>query len=502
MGIYGPAFIRPPPSADRPMTDLLHHATVPVAEAIQALAFIGDLSMGQPTDHSQRTAWLACRLARAAGREAGYIDELHHVAMLRWSGCTANASEASALFGDDVAGREALQAARATGGFPAMPPQQLPADVLQVLRVHCDVSGAIAAMLGLGPAVETALRHIFDRHDGAGGEVAVPGKAASGEVPDMVFDVAVASDLEIFGRLRGTAHALRVLQDQAGRRYPARLAALALHHAQTWMKELSGMADTASAPGGKGRIALELVADVIDLKLPWMTGLSRRVARDASAAAVALGLDSLAQARLHRAGLLHGIGRAAVPNRLWEQTGVHSPGDIERLRLVPYWTSRAGRQIVSLAAEAELASQAFERLDGSGHFRGLSASGLGTEARILAVALRWQLLITSAAGQAETRTAEAAAILQDEAAAGALDGAVVQALLGLAKAPRGPAVATGRELLSGRQREVLRHISQGLSNKETARQLGLSPSTVATHIETIFRKLGCSTRAAPVQQPR
>ena len=39
---------------------------VRVFDAVKALAFIGDLSMGQPTDHSIRTAWLAVRLARAA----------------------------------------------------------------------------------------------------------------------------------------------------------------------------------------------------------------------------------------------------------------------------------------------------------------------------------------------------------------------------------------------------------------------------------------------------
>ena len=33
--------------------------TITVFDAVRALAFIGDLSMGQPTDHSLRTAWLA-----------------------------------------------------------------------------------------------------------------------------------------------------------------------------------------------------------------------------------------------------------------------------------------------------------------------------------------------------------------------------------------------------------------------------------------------------------
>ncbi|WP_456760636.1 response regulator transcription factor [Bradyrhizobium sp. USDA 4011] len=38
--------------------------------------------------------------------------------------------------------------------------------------------------------------------------------------------------------------------------------------------------------------------------------------------------------------------------------------------------------------------------------------------------------------------------------------------------------------------------SLGASNKEVARDLDLSPSTVRTHVESVFRKLECSTRAA------
>lgn len=50
--------------------------------------------------------------------------------------------------------------------------------------------------------------------------------------------------------------------------------------------------------------------------------------------------------------------------------------------------------------------------------------------------------------------------------------------------------------LSERETEVLRRISMGGSNKEVARQLGISPSTVRTHVESVFRKLQCTTRAA------
>jgi len=50
-------------------------------------------------------------------------------------------------------------------------------------------------------------------------------------------------------------------------------------------------------------------------------------------------------------------------------------------------------------------------------------------------------------------------------------------------------------LLSEREQEVLRHIVRGLSNKEIARVLSLSPRTVESHRASIFAKLECDSLA-------
>ncbi|HSV57551.1 MAG TPA: response regulator [Variovorax sp.] len=49
--------------------------------------------------------------------------------------------------------------------------------------------------------------------------------------------------------------------------------------------------------------------------------------------------------------------------------------------------------------------------------------------------------------------------------------------------------------LSEREREVLAHIVRGLSNKEIARVLQLSPRTVESHRANIFAKLECDSLA-------
>jgi DNA-binding NarL/FixJ family response regulator len=49
-------------------------------------------------------------------------------------------------------------------------------------------------------------------------------------------------------------------------------------------------------------------------------------------------------------------------------------------------------------------------------------------------------------------------------------------------------------VLTDRQREILHHLLDGLSNKEIARQLGLSHFTVRNHVSNILRLMGYNCR--------
>ncbi len=44
-------------------------SAVALLDVIRSLAFVGDLAMGQPTDHSPRAGWMAGQLAREAGAD-------------------------------------------------------------------------------------------------------------------------------------------------------------------------------------------------------------------------------------------------------------------------------------------------------------------------------------------------------------------------------------------------------------------------------------------------
>jgi two-component system nitrate/nitrite response regulator NarL len=58
----------------------------------------------------------------------------------------------------------------------------------------------------------------------------------------------------------------------------------------------------------------------------------------------------------------------------------------------------------------------------------------------------------------------------------------------------GSSPAPANNALSPREREILRHLAKGASNKEIARALDVAESTVKIHVQHILRKLNLSSR--------
>ena len=50
------------------------------------------------------------------------------------------------------------------------------------------------------------------------------------------------------------------------------------------------------------------------------------------------------------------------------------------------------------------------------------------------------------------------------------------------------------DVLSERERQVTRYVAFGMRNLEVASKLSISPHTVRTHVQHIFRKLGVRSR--------
>jgi DNA-binding NarL/FixJ family response regulator len=65
-------------------------------------------------------------------------------------------------------------------------------------------------------------------------------------------------------------------------------------------------------------------------------------------------------------------------------------------------------------------------------------------------------------------------------------------------APAGAAQRPGREPLTERERQIMGLLAHGLTGREIAARLFLSPATVRTHVQNAMGKLGARTRAQAI----
>lgn len=138
-------------------------------------------------------------------------------------------------------------------------------------------------------------------------------------------------------------------------------------------------------------------------------------------------------------------------------------------------------------------------IDGLEATRQIVALGLGT--RVLMLTLH-----EMPAYVREALAAGAAGYILKDAAIAELKAAIAQVRAGqsavsleLVNAAMRAAPLPGREadlsrMLTGRERDVVALVAEGLTNKEIGRRLEISPATVKVHVERIIGKLGVADR--------
>ena len=170
------------------------------------------------------------------------------------------------------------------------------------------------------------------------------------------------------------------------------------------------------------------------------------------------------------AGLLHDLGRVAVPNGIWDKPKPLVAAQWERVRLHTYYTERILARTPVFAGLATIAGAHHERLDGSGYHRGVGGDALSDEMRLLAVADAY-VAMTNDRPHRAALTGEAAAVAAARRAStrGRLCGHAVAAVLEAAGQERAPAPAPPCGLTE-REVEVLGLLAHGMTNKEIAGQ--------------------------------
>ena len=501
-------------------TDRAH---VRLAELVAALSLGIDLGFGQPMEHVLRQCLIALRLAEGIGLDEQQRAVVYYTALLINVGCHSDAHEQAKWFGDDIAlkagkydhepksMRSVAAGVRLLGsGNPPLHRFRLGLEFLisghrevdHMIVQHAAVARTLGEQLELPGEVIEALGAAYERWDGRGW----PGELEGEEVPIASRLAALAEFAEVANRLGGTEAVRQLVRERRAEQFDPTLADLMDAEADVILSGLDAVgtweaviqAEPALAvvlSGERFDAALLAIANFVDLKSPYFLGHASAVADLAAEAGARLGLTEGELRTLRRAGLVHDFGRLGVSNAIWDRAGPLGAGEWERVRLHPYLTERMLRQSQTLAPLAGIAVQHRERLDGSGYPRGLSGAGISRPARILGAADAYQAMREPRRHRPARSDDEAAAELRADVKAGRRDGESVEAVLGAAghRVPRrhgGPAGLTQREV------EVLRLLARGLSNKQIAERLVISPKTVGNHAEHIYTKTGASTRAA------
>jgi putative nucleotidyltransferase with HDIG domain len=495
-----------------------------LAELIAAISFATDLGTGQPMGHALRTCYLSMGLARELRFPVQDLFETYYVSMLRFLGCTAEASADAALnAGDDIAlyaglapsfmGRSSeligwMFRHLAEGQPPLSRARALvsvftdPKGTERSIRAHCEVGQMLARRIGLGSSVMHSLGCAFERWDGRG----LPNGIAGEEIPVSCRTAIVARDLDLLDRLFGARAAREILLERKGKAYEPRLVEAAVEHGPRLRTEVEdgslwdAVLDAEPGPPlriDEGRIGdvLEAFAHFADLKSPFLHGHSIGVANLAERAARVSDPAGTDAKLLRRAGLLHDLGRVAVPSGIWNKQRALSDEEWEQVRLHPYYTERILIRCGPLKDLAELASSHHERLDGSGYHRGAKARSLSERTRLLATADMFRAMLEPRPHRGARPARQAAEELHRACTEGRLDVPCVRAVLEAAGEPRKLGRSGWPAGLTDREVEVLRLLAGGESNRQIASTLTLSPKTVGRHIENIYAKLKVSTRA-------
>lgn len=496
---------------------------VRTAEIIASLSLATDLGMGFPFEHGLHSTLTTMRLCEALGVDDETVTRTYYACLLMYSGCTVDGEEKAGIFrGGLTAHNQHRQHGSLTenmGGviraLPA-PDSAAPARVLEAavrlpkamrfLPRHfaalCEVAGMLSERCGIPESIYGMFPLLTERWDGS----SFLRRASGDDIPLPLRIIHVGRDATYQRLVGDDDYVIEVIGERAGGDFDPDVVNVFLGNAaeilgppappETVWSEVLEVEPVPWLWLEDGAIdrALGAIGMFSDLSSSHLAGHSIGVADLAGRAAELQGFSQSDVERIRRAGLVHDVGRSAVSPAVWGRPGPLTADEREQVRLHPYHADRVLAPSPFLADLAPIATAHHERIDGSGYHRGLDASSMSPEARLLAAADAFRSKTEPRPYREALSPQQAASVLAARAGKGGFDPEMVGVV---AEAAGQPAPEIERPAgLTEREVEVLGLLARGLRTKQIARELDIATKTADRHIQNSYRKIGVSSRAA------
>ncbi len=388
---------------------------IPILQLLEAFSTALDLVSPVLRDHHRKTAWLANWVGRSAGLRGIELRNVVFAALLHDIGCLSLVER----FKD-------LEFERDFGLTPA--------------QGHAETGFHLLEDFAPFSEIAQLVRHQHRRWDGVGSPEPDESVSLGSHVLHLADRVAICLLPSETSEVLGRDEIRRRISGAAGRMFHPDVARAFLDGSNDWpWHELNRM-DTPSLapedlPGLSLKLGLEqlealarLFGRLIDFRSLHTATHSSGVAAASEALSAFVGFDETNRRRMFIAGLLHDLGKIAIPTELLDKPSRLTAEEFEIVKRHAAYTDQIVAPLGELGGIRTWAAQHHERFDGSGYPAGLQGGGISLGGKVLAAADVFTALTESRPYRAGLSPAEALRIVQEMTANRELDPDVVAVL--------------------------------------------------------------------------
>lgn len=387
-------------------------------ELVSALSYALDLTEGQPPGHCLRCCWIGLNVAT----ELGFSDEekadLYYMILMKDLGCSSNAARICQLFATDdlkfkrehkIIGRSHADVLnfilRNTGLSSGLAERfrtllavakDSKAISTELIDTRCHQGAEIAKIMRFSDRVCEGILDLDEHWNGGGLPQGKTGKEIS-----LFARIALLAQVADVFFMEGGQEASRLeVKLRSGKWFDPEIAAAFANCAKEdgfW----KGLQNPATAVRSfavrhafhKSAVDEDYLDDiargfarVIDAKSPFTSGHSERVALYTDLICAELDYEPGYRRKMKRAALLHDVGKLGVSNAVLDKPDRLDDEEFAQIKKHPEFGEQILGRIDAFSDMAAIAATHHERLDGKGYPRGLDASVLTQDMRIVTVA--------------------------------------------------------------------------------------------------------------------